>query len=453
MQALPAMATSTDQAPPSPRRSTISAFPAPVTRTRKNGGNGQCTHITTTRLYTDDFRCALCLRVGSFGWLYRCTQDRELLLDEDMENGFEEKMDNLCDILPKSISPRKRSPAARVDKLSFLTEISDEAMKSYTPEQLKIILAQRANNRPLPIPTHHPNPPPGLPIPPGPPSNDNGLKPWFPLQGGECQFKCCHFCRPSLKERSFLSLNGIADGDIPSTSITGFGFHLQKQRPVALVKHVQNLGLRPNPAPLPPSHLDPDSPNHNHSTPSSPTLPPKKRMKRRPTSLGLGIFALEETHPSASPTYTAPPSPRPPPTPTFGSRPSTPSMPTSSGFSITIPRPTTPILNSFEHQALSSRQDLAVANRRHSYSPSPSLSSSQRIYTLAMTTPLPPPTPTEHSTKPIPQPSASMPTAPAIETDKSVQGEFGSAPLDVKDGVAVTEEGVELHVADVITQF
>lgn len=86
---LPTMATVPDQSPPSPRRSTISAFPAPAPRTRKNGGNGQCTHLTTTRLYTNEFRCALCLHEGSFGWLYRCTQDRELLLDEDMENGFE----------------------------------------------------------------------------------------------------------------------------------------------------------------------------------------------------------------------------------------------------------------------------------------------------------------------------------------------------------------------------
>ncbi|KAH6724241.1 hypothetical protein BKA61DRAFT_687369 [Leptodontidium sp. MPI-SDFR-AT-0119] len=499
------MATVTDQAPPSPRRSTISALPAPATRTRKNGGNGQCTHLTTTRLYTEDFRCALCLRVGSFGWLYRCTQDRELLLDEDMENGFEEKLDKFCDILPESISPRKRSAAARADKLSFLTEISDEAMKSYTPEQLKIVLAQRAHvldqlsqpdspdspdfpeafyeNRPLPTPTRtpHPNPPPGLPIPPVSPSNNDGLKPWFPLQGGECQFKCCHFCRPSLKERSFLSLNGIADGDIPATSITGFGFHLQKQRPVALVKHVQNLGLRPNPSPRPPPHQDPNQTQH-HSNPSSPTLPPKKRVKRRPTSLGLGlgIFASEAVHPSASPTYTAPPSPRPPLTPTFSTRPST---LTSSGLSITIPRPTTPILNSFEHQALSSRPDLGIAvNRRHSYSPSPSLSSSisessQRMQTPATATALPPPTPneqslnmlqmhspvaaqhiqTEQSALPVPPTCTSMSTSmsisTAMETDELIQGEFSSAPLEVKDGIAVTEESVELHVADVTTQF
>lgn len=53
-----------------------------------------------------------------------------------------------------------------------------------------------------------------------------------------------------MKERSFLSLNGIVNGDIPATAITGFGFHLQRKRPVALVKHVINLGLRPNPPPV-----------------------------------------------------------------------------------------------------------------------------------------------------------------------------------------------------------
>jgi hypothetical protein len=34
-----------------------------------------------------------------------------------------------------------------------------------------------------------------------------------------------------------------------------------------------------------------------------------------------------------------------------------------------------------------------------------------------------------------------------------LDGTFGSAPLEVQDGVAVTEEAVELHVADLITQF
>lgn len=53
-------------------------------------------------------------------------------------------MDKFCDILPKFNSPRKRSASARLDKLSFLTEISDEALKHYTSDQLKTVLAQRA---------------------------------------------------------------------------------------------------------------------------------------------------------------------------------------------------------------------------------------------------------------------------------------------------------------------
>lgn len=41
----------------------------------------------------------------------------------------------------------------------------------------------------------------------------------------------------------------------------------------------------------------------------------------------------------------------------------------------------------------------------------------------------------------------------AMETGELIQGEFGSAPLEVKDGVAMSEESVELHVPDIITQF
>jgi hypothetical protein len=45
-----------------------------------------------------------------------------------------------------------------------------------------------------------------------------------------------------------LSLNGVANGDLPITAITGFGFHLQKSRPVAKKEVVEKLGLRENPS-------------------------------------------------------------------------------------------------------------------------------------------------------------------------------------------------------------
>jgi hypothetical protein len=50
--------------------------------------NTQCTHMTVTRLYTQELCCSTCLRVPPLGWLYRCTQDRELLLEDDLERGI-----------------------------------------------------------------------------------------------------------------------------------------------------------------------------------------------------------------------------------------------------------------------------------------------------------------------------------------------------------------------------
>ena len=73
--------------------------------------------------------------------------------------------------------------------------------------------------------------------------------PWTPSRGHECQFKCCHFCRPNMVERSYLDLDSIVKGDIPLTAAYGFGFHLSnpKGRPILNAEVVKNLGLRPNP--------------------------------------------------------------------------------------------------------------------------------------------------------------------------------------------------------------
>jgi hypothetical protein len=49
--------------------------------------NGQCTHLTMTRLYTHEFRCVVCMQLPRAGWLYRCTQDRELMLEDEFDRG------------------------------------------------------------------------------------------------------------------------------------------------------------------------------------------------------------------------------------------------------------------------------------------------------------------------------------------------------------------------------
>ena len=66
----------------------ISSFSfAPRQRLIMAPKNAQCTHLTMTRLYTTEFRCGICLRLASMGWVYRCTQDREILIEEDVERG------------------------------------------------------------------------------------------------------------------------------------------------------------------------------------------------------------------------------------------------------------------------------------------------------------------------------------------------------------------------------
>lgn len=70
-------------------------------------------------------------------------------------------------------------------------------------------------------------------------------KTWVPAQ--ECQFKCCHSCRPNGADRSWISLDAVVNGDLPLTAVSGFGFHYYGKRPVALVELVRNIGLREGP--------------------------------------------------------------------------------------------------------------------------------------------------------------------------------------------------------------
>ena len=64
--------------------------------------------------------------------------------------------------------------------------------------------------------------------------------------------------------------------------------------------------------------------------------------------------------------------------------------------------------------------------------------------TMASLIPLPPQTSEELA-------SMSGPLTPMEENE--LHGSFGSAPLEVHHGVAVTEEAVELHVPDLITHI
>ena len=58
------------------------------TQTASRSREMMCTHITMVRMYSVDMRCSMCLHPGPFGWVYRCSQDRELMIENDYnENG------------------------------------------------------------------------------------------------------------------------------------------------------------------------------------------------------------------------------------------------------------------------------------------------------------------------------------------------------------------------------
>ncbi|RYP66448.1 hypothetical protein DL771_007777 [Monosporascus sp. 5C6A] len=167
-----------------------------------------CTHLTMTRFFDPSLTCSICRRPGQV-----------------------------------------RSAESRSDKLSFLKEITYGQMTTYTPDQIAIVLRQRehllnvlSEEYRATCRKKHPyawNAPPGFPE----------TRPWIPDHADECQFRCCHRCRPSLEGRTYLSLDGILNDDIPPTAATGFGFHHTGAPPVIDADIVKEVGYRAVPWP------------------------------------------------------------------------------------------------------------------------------------------------------------------------------------------------------------
>jgi hypothetical protein len=67
------------------------------------------------------------------------------------------------------------------------------------------------------------------------------------------EHKVCHYCRPHHADRAFLSLNAVANGEVPPAAAVGFGFSYMGQRPVANANIVKNLGCRAVPPAIPAS--------------------------------------------------------------------------------------------------------------------------------------------------------------------------------------------------------
>ncbi|KPM39909.1 hypothetical protein AK830_g6640 [Neonectria ditissima] len=171
----------------------------------------------------------------------------------------ETAFDELGQVLTEELGVRKRSPAAREDKLCFLSEITPAQMAEYRPDQVAKILRQRENGQ-LQNVIERERLKKNSAVLLGPLRQTNGIDErsqdanyssrWICADDEECQYKVCPFCRPSYADRSVLRLNAAADGELSPTAATGFGFHVLGERPVVDANILKRIGLRPPPAPV-----------------------------------------------------------------------------------------------------------------------------------------------------------------------------------------------------------
>ncbi|KAK1634716.1 hypothetical protein BDP81DRAFT_482477 [Colletotrichum phormii] len=217
---------------------------------------GACTHVTMVRVYSYILRCDSCGNYGHFGWLYRCSQDQEEILRNSISNGEEVTFDDIGKQLVTAVQPRNRGPEKRSgNAASFLEEMPPrDITTTYTTDQLMTIFNQRKHlgdvlrresfrMKPAPTQGHD-----------GTHSSStydlddiletNISAPWVPKSKDECQYKICSYCRPGGADRAYISLDGIAKGNIPATAATGYGFHLFRERPVCNSQLLANIGLR-----------------------------------------------------------------------------------------------------------------------------------------------------------------------------------------------------------------
>ncbi|VUC34170.1 unnamed protein product [Clonostachys rosea] len=177
--------------------------------------------------------------------------------------------DDLGEYWSSKLDIRAGSPEARADPLSLFDELTPQQMSQYRPDQIQTILRQREsvrnaisgeNPRRNFMSNHQIFEPCQNTIFLG----TKNPRPWVPSLEHECRYMVCPSCRPSAVDRSFLSIDSVAKGEVPPTSAIGFGFHGMGERPVVNVDILRSIGC--NPPSLTQSHRDGST---NNSLPES----------------------------------------------------------------------------------------------------------------------------------------------------------------------------------------
>lgn len=333
-----------------------------------------------------------------------------------------------------------RIPTRGAEQLSgnygMLKSMSKEQMDGYTPEQLAGILENRDHCRTTAVQeqdrARFERIVFGASASKMPVSNMNSmmsaynnLKPWVASEDEVCQFLGCHRCFPSYKERTGveLSIDAVLKGDIPAMAAVGYGFRSAMARPVTDANIVKNLGCRP----VPLKRSQPADPNESQDDLKDflqNNLDTSKQSHGIPRSPAWanGLPALTASTTGSSDTTQA-------------------VYDYSDAFESAVAQ-------------LGNGSHLGGAVPELSFAHEPSVAYSSDVTYADMNdtleeareTPLPSSTDTEDLAL------AADDEMTAMEEAELTQHVFGRQPLEVPHGVAVTEESVELHVADIITQ-
>ncbi|KAI9718354.1 MAG: hypothetical protein M1812_004075 [Candelaria pacifica] len=223
-----------------------------------------CTHTTMTRIY-GTYKCNMCNQSPNIGWVYVCTQDNCNRLPS--LDGTSDGIDALSGHLDNVTITGVQNLDNTTGLSSWVARDIEQGL--YTSEQIEILKAQKlkvkevitlhesslnSKDRPVePQVTMTPVPTDSAAQTESPSINststtDQQAKTWSSTRSSfipPCTYKTCHRCRPTYRERCYDNLAAVAAGEVRQYS----EWHLS-YRPTSDMNVVKKLGLRKQRPPL-----------------------------------------------------------------------------------------------------------------------------------------------------------------------------------------------------------
>ena len=217
-----------------------------------------CTHMTMSKLY-GPYRCTHCNQIPRLGWVYRCTQDRWMKVSSKRNSGTDSQAsttddigenDNATNVL--QLSPWMEEAILKghytLEESIILREQKQEVKNSIAAAQRNLNQQHRASypqisprpsvntDQNIPFPIIEESPEELMLLPQLPPIIKPPMKQNLIL---ECIYKTCSTCRPLSRDRAWQSFDHI----FKNVSTPIYIDFSTDNRPISDVDLVRQLGL------------------------------------------------------------------------------------------------------------------------------------------------------------------------------------------------------------------